>query len=113
LPEPLFPALLRAAVYENDPSLNEHFVEVASDHFGRIRVAEALFDYAEHGTDYERGHALDAVYWVLQHATTEELQSLLALLKTIAVNSRYSNPVRDQARRYYEATTQQPLEISP
>ncbi len=50
LPEVLFAPMMRAAVYEIDPSLNRYFVECASN-FGKHRVYEALLDYVEFGTD--------------------------------------------------------------
>ncbi len=109
LPEVLFPALIRAAVYENDASLNGWFVAIAS-RFGSCRVAKALFDYAGYGTNIECEHALHAVYWVLAYPVNEEKQDLLVLLRDIALNLEYSDRIRDKARRYYEATTQQSFE---
>ncbi|MCA9945332.1 MAG: hypothetical protein KC449_17735, partial [Anaerolineales bacterium] len=101
----------KAAVYENDASLNGYFVGVAS-HFGNYEVAKALFDYAQRGTEVERAHALGCFYWVLVGLKPEEENSLLELLKDIALNSTYSDSIRDYARRYYEATTQQSMEES-
>lgn len=105
LPEVLFPALVEAAVCEDDASLNEHFVGAAC-RFGSCKVAKALFDYAEHGTDVESSHALCAAYWVSKYSTSEERSSLLALLREIAIDSKYADDVRDQARRYYEEIIQ-------
>jgi hypothetical protein len=109
LPELFFPALIRAAVYENDASLNEHFVRAAYP-FGRVRAAEALFDWAEHGTEFEQGHALHAVNWMLIDSTIEERPSLLGYLRGIATNPKYQTSVREKARRGYEWMTQQPFE---
>jgi hypothetical protein len=105
-PEVLFPALIEAAVCETNASLNEHFVGAACN-FGCDKTAKALFDYAEHGTDVERSHALHAVYWVSKYSMNER-SNLLALLRDIALDSKYSDSVRDQARQYYEENTQHP-----
>ncbi|WP_406631291.1 hypothetical protein [Amycolatopsis sp. WGS_07] len=63
LSEELFDALLRAAVYDPDPSFNRQFVEPAVAAFGRRRVQEALLDYLATGTDPERAGAARAWYW--------------------------------------------------
>ncbi|MBI5954114.1 MAG: hypothetical protein HY865_20850 [Chloroflexi bacterium] len=94
LPEVLFPALVEAAVREDDASLNEHFVGAAC-RFGSCKVAKALFDYVEHGTDVESSHALCAAYWVGKYSTSKERISLRALLKDIAHDSKYADAVRD------------------
>lgn len=62
LPEILFAPMIRAAVYEINPSLNRFFVECASN-LGKRRVNEALLDYVEFGTDFEKAGAANALYW--------------------------------------------------
>jgi hypothetical protein len=97
--------LVEAAVREDDASLNEHFVGVAC-HFGSCKVAKALFDYVEHGTDVESSQALCAAYWVYKYSTSEERSSLLALLRDIVHDSKYADDVRGQARGYYDEIIQ-------
>lgn len=63
LPEELFDALLRAAVYDPDPSFNRQFVEPAVAAFGRRRVQESILDRLATGTNTERAGAARAWYW--------------------------------------------------
>lgn len=63
LPEEFFDALIRAAVYDPDPSFNRQFVEPALDAFGTRRVLAALLDHLRGGTNRERAGAARAWYW--------------------------------------------------
>jgi|GEM_PF-6988817 hypothetical protein len=63
LPEAYFVLLLRAAVYEADPSLNQDFLRPALRAFGYRKVQEALLQYLEQGTPREQAGALRAWYW--------------------------------------------------
>jgi hypothetical protein len=63
LPKRLLKAMLRAAVYEVNPSFNRNFVEPRIASFGHRIVNEALLDYVENGTDFEKAGAVNALYW--------------------------------------------------
>jgi hypothetical protein len=63
LPEPLFEPLMRAAVYDPNPSFNRQFVEPAMIAFGPRRVQEAILGYLTTGTNPERAGAARAWYW--------------------------------------------------
>lgn len=63
LPDTAFGALLKAAVYDPDPSFDRQFVEPALNAFGRRRVRSALIEYLRKGTDLERAGAARAWYW--------------------------------------------------
>lgn len=63
LPEQLFAPFVRAGVYETCPSSNRTFIEIALLSFGPRRVNEALLDYLENGTDFEKAGAANALYW--------------------------------------------------
>lgn len=63
LPETYFAPLLRAAVYEADPSFNQDFLRPALRAFGYRRVQEELLRYLEQGTPREQAGALRAWYW--------------------------------------------------
>lgn len=63
LPEALFEPLMRAAVYDPDPSFNRQFVEPAVIAFSRRRVQEAILGYLTTGTNSERAGAARAWYW--------------------------------------------------
>lgn len=63
LPDASFDALIKAAVYDPDPSFNRQFVEPALNAFGRRRVRSALLDYLRTGTNRERAGAARAWYW--------------------------------------------------
>ncbi|GAA2815796.1 hypothetical protein ACFQ0M_00225 [Kitasatospora aburaviensis] len=62
-PEQSFEVLLRAAVYDANPSFNRWFVEAALNAFGRRRVRSRMIDYLRTGTDTERAGAARAWYW--------------------------------------------------
>ena len=63
LPEAYFVPLLRAAIYEADPSWNKDFLTPAFRAFGHRKVQEALLQYLEQGTPREQAGALRAWYW--------------------------------------------------
>jgi hypothetical protein len=63
LPEALFAPLLRAAVYERNPSFNRRFVEPCTAAFGHRRVINALLDVLETDSNFERAGAVNALYW--------------------------------------------------
>ncbi|NRQ37403.1 hypothetical protein HII36_37045 [Nonomuraea sp. NN258] len=63
LSDAAFDVLIKAAVYDPDPSHNRQFVEPALNAFGRRRVRSALLDYLRTGTDGERAGAARAWYW--------------------------------------------------
>ncbi|SMD24943.1 hypothetical protein [Kibdelosporangium aridum] len=72
LPEPFFGALLRAAVYDPDPSFNRQFVEPLRVAFGARRTQEALLEVLRTGTNQERAGAARAWYW----ATLEMVEDI-------------------------------------
>jgi hypothetical protein len=59
----LFSPLIRAAVYERNPSLNRYFVEPCVAVFGYRQVNEALLDLVEQGSNFEKAGAVNALYW--------------------------------------------------
>jgi hypothetical protein len=63
VPKRFFKAMLRAAVYEVNPSFNRYFVEPCITAFGHRVVNEALLDYVENGSDFEKAGAVNALYW--------------------------------------------------
>ncbi|OHV35382.1 hypothetical protein BCD49_05065 [Pseudofrankia sp. EUN1h] len=63
LPEQFFEALVRAGVYEPDPSFNAQFIRPAVENFGRRRVQTALLGFLRGGTNAERAGAVRAWYW--------------------------------------------------
>lgn len=65
LPEDFFMPLVRAAVYEDDPSYNREFVNPCIRIFGVRRVSEALLNYVSTGTNFEKAGAVNALYWAL------------------------------------------------
>jgi hypothetical protein len=65
LPKVLFMPMLRAAVYERNPSLNRKFVEPCIRCYGHLRVNEVLLDFFEKGTNFEKAGAANASYWAL------------------------------------------------
>lgn len=63
LPDAAFGVLIKAAVYDPNPSFNRQFVEPALNAFGRRRVRSALLEYLRTGTNMERAGAARAWYW--------------------------------------------------
>lgn len=63
LKEGLFSPLIRAAVYEINPSFNRSFVEPCVIAFGHRLVNEALLEFVEHGSNFEKAGAVNALYW--------------------------------------------------
>jgi hypothetical protein len=64
VPESFLPELIRAGVYEHDPSFNRCFVEPCVRDFGAFRIYEALLSYLRLGSDEEKAGAANALYWV-------------------------------------------------
>lgn len=63
LSEESFETLIKAAVYDPDPSFNRHFLEPALNAFGHRRVQASLLGYLRAGTNLERAGAANAWYW--------------------------------------------------
>ncbi len=63
VPKRLLAPMIRAAVYEVNPSLNRYFVEPCLASHGHRIVNEALLEYVEKGSDFEKGGAVNALYW--------------------------------------------------
>ncbi|MEH1767545.1 hypothetical protein [Nostoc sp.] len=63
LKEVLFSPLIRAAVYERNPSFNRSFVEPCVIAFGHRLVNQALLEFVEHGSNFEKAGAVNALYW--------------------------------------------------
>ncbi len=64
VPEILYEPMMRAAVYERDPSKNRAFVQPCVATFGLRRVNETLLQWFENGSDLEKAGAVQALYHV-------------------------------------------------
>jgi hypothetical protein len=62
VPEILYEPMIRAAVYERDPSKNRAFVQPCVATFGLRRVSESLLQWFENGSDLEKAGAVQALY---------------------------------------------------
>ncbi|MCW3096795.1 MAG: hypothetical protein JWL77_2413 [Chthonomonadaceae bacterium] len=62
VPEWMFGPMMYAAVYEQDPSFNDHYIEPCLRCFGPHRVNDELFRYLETGTNLEKAETIDAFY---------------------------------------------------
>lgn len=65
----LFDALVRAAVYERNPSFNRVFIDPCVRSVGWQRTAQALLSYVRDGTDFEKAGAVNALYWASGRTT--------------------------------------------
>jgi|SRR5579871_1413898 len=63
VPERLMYALIRAAVYEVNPSFNKQFVVPCIASYGHRVVNEALLEVIKTGNDFEKAGAVNALYW--------------------------------------------------
>ena len=63
LSEKFFDPLMRAAIYEVNPSTNKLFVLPCVKNFGTRRVNEYLLNVLETGTPFEQSGAVNAMYW--------------------------------------------------
>jgi hypothetical protein len=70
-PPECFDLLVRAAVYDPNPSFNRQLVEPGLRLFGRRRVQEALLAYLRTGTNPERAGAARAWYWTWLRTESE------------------------------------------
>ena len=66
MPDAFLAPLVRAAIYERDPSFNRHFVEPCLRCFGLRRTNDELLRYATAGSDFEKAGAANAFYWSLR-----------------------------------------------
>jgi hypothetical protein len=77
--EDWFEPLVRAAVYDPNPSFNRQLVEPTLTAFGRRRVQLALLGYLRAGANQERAGAARAWYWT---PSTDEFSAPPCLLTT-------------------------------
>jgi hypothetical protein len=73
---PLFDRLIRAAVYETNPSYNRWFVEPCVHGVGGEKTIEALLRYFREGSDFEKAGAVNALYWARLFPPTQQLRRL-------------------------------------
>ena len=102
----LFSPLIRAAVYERNPSLNRRFVEPSVAVFGHRQVNEALLDLVEQGSSFEKAGAVNALYWARprlsfikeSQAAYEALADLRLRQRCLFLREFVSNPNLDVRR---------------
>ena len=63
LPEELYEFMLRAAIYEINPSYNRWFVEPCIEAFGLRSVNNSLLEVVKNGDNFEKAGAVNALYW--------------------------------------------------
>ncbi len=93
LPDDFFMPLVRAAVYEDDPSYNREFINPCIRIFGRRRASEALLDFVSSGTNYEKAGAVNALYWALGGIPKDEddLEDIRVRKRSIYLKEFISN----------------------
>jgi hypothetical protein len=76
VPRRLLNEMIRAGVYERNPSSNKLFIEPCVSSFGSEPVCTELLTYLEHGSNVEKAGAASAFYWAASHTNppTEELR---------------------------------------
>jgi len=96
LPESMFETVVRAGIYEQDPSLcGLLFINPAINSYGVQRVVAALLGYLCDGTNREKAGAARAWYWaeraVTHSAERESLADLLAAWREALLREFMSN----------------------
>jgi len=94
LPVQFFDPLLRAAVYEIDPSLNRYFIAPCIKSFGARVVYEALLRYVETGTNFEKAGAINGLYWATvlpQGAAASNAEAQAVFASMADLRARLSN----------------------
>lgn len=101
VPKFLFEPLLRAAIYEVDPSYNGRFIKPALVAFGWRRVNQHLLETLERGSDFEKAGAVNAFYWSTipyvhwggdEVKTTEDLTDLRIRKRQMLLKEFVQNP---------------------
>jgi len=64
LPKKLFLSFVKAAIYEEDISLNRNFISPCVKTFGAAEVSKCLNFYIENGESLEKKGAIELKYWV-------------------------------------------------
>jgi hypothetical protein len=95
MPDALFPLVIRAAVYDHDPSFVKMFVVPCLRHSGPRRVNEELLQYFENGTDAEKAGAANAFYHAMQRnyegVASENIANLVARVRHLFLTEYVSN----------------------
>ena len=88
LPRRFFEPVLRAAVYEVNPSNNRVFVDLCLRSRGTIATVERLLEYVEGGSDFEKAGAASALYWAWGHSTEGITRDDEQALEALAARQR-------------------------
>lgn len=64
LPKNLLKPFIKAAIDENNISLNRHFLRPCVLTFGELEVRRILNEYIVNGNDKEKAGAQEVIYWV-------------------------------------------------
>jgi hypothetical protein len=99
LSEDFFMPLVRAAVYEEDPSYNREFVNPSVRIFGARRVGEALLNFVSTGTNFEKAGAINALYWALGSPNNaDEIEDIYVRRRSMYLQEFVSNRNLDVRR---------------
>jgi hypothetical protein len=90
--------LVRAGVYERDPSANRWFIEPAVRKLGAEQVLARLLDYLRIGTDVEKAGAASARYWVRGDEAFGS-SAIVAAFREATLREFVGNPDVDLRRR--------------
>lgn len=102
VPPLLFLPMLRAAVYERNPSLNRWFIEPCLRWAGLRRVNEVFVHYLETGTNAEKAGAASAFYWSMARnprVRDEDIRDLGARIRCRFLTEFVANEDVDVRRR--------------
>src|SRR5262249_13293025 len=99
VPKRLRDALLRAGVYERNPSFHLLFIEPWGRYYGALWVKEELLRYLESGTDAEKAGAASALYWSEGHRCSEEIIKLRQRIRCKLLQEFVSNEDLQVRRR--------------
>ncbi|BAY86402.1 hypothetical protein NIES267_59090 [Calothrix parasitica NIES-267] len=78
IPKSLFLPLIRAAIYESNPSLNRYFIEPCIRCCGSYQVNSELINrYMENGNNNEKAGLAKVLYWSLRRDNSENIEDLI------------------------------------
>ena len=81
VPKRLLMPMLRAAVFERNPSHNRVFIDPCVRSFGTVRVCTVLLSHLETGSNEEVAGAASALYWAWRPRPDEDVGELMARIR--------------------------------
>jgi hypothetical protein len=92
VPKRMLKEMIRAGVYEKDPSYNRLFIERCVRSFGSTPTCEELLRYLEFGSDVEKAGAASALYWARDTSHNDAPPELREQIRCQLLKAFVNNP---------------------